>query len=63
MGGRYEHVPCDASLELVNAYGASKVAVTLVAMTFTRENELELAVLRPFHIFGDRKVRSDFGQV
>jgi len=50
---RYEHVPCDAPLEPVNAYGASKAAATLAAMAFARENELELAVLRPFHIFGE----------
>ena len=50
---RYEHVPCDAPLEPVNAYGASKAAATLAAMAYARENELELAVLRPFHIFGD----------
>ena len=50
---RYEYVPCDAPLEPVNAYGASKAAATLAAMAYARENELELAVLRPFHIFGE----------
>ena len=50
---RYEYVPCDAPLEPVNAYGASKAATTIAAMAFARENELELAVLRPFHIFGE----------
>ena len=50
---RYEYVPCNAPLEPVNAYGASKAAATLAAMAFARENELELAVLRPFHIFGE----------
>lgn len=50
---RYEHVPCDAPLEPVNAYGASKAAATLAAMAFARENDLELVVLRPFHIYGE----------
>ena len=50
---RYKYVPCDAPLEPVNAYGASKATATIAAMAFAREYELELAVLRPFHIFGE----------
>ena len=50
---RYEYVPCDAPLAPVNAYGASKAAASIAAMAFARANELELAVLRPFHIFGE----------
>ena len=50
---RYKYVPCDAPLEPVNAYGASKATTTIAAMAFAREHELELAVLRPFHIFGE----------
>jgi nucleoside-diphosphate-sugar epimerase len=50
---RYEYVPYNAPLEPVNAYGASKAAATIAAMAFARENKLELAVLRPFHTFGE----------
>ncbi len=50
---RYKYVPCDAALEPVNAYGASKATATIAAMAFAREHELELAVLRPFHVFGE----------
>ena len=50
---RYKYVPCNAPLEPVNAYAASKAAATLAAMAFARENDLELAVLRPFHIYGE----------
>jgi nucleoside-diphosphate-sugar epimerase len=50
---RYAYVPCDAPLEPMNSYGASKAAATIAAMAFGRENEVELAVLRPFHIFGE----------
>lgn len=50
---RYKYVPWDAPLEPVNAYGASKATTTIAAMAFARENELELAVLRPFHVFGE----------
>ena len=50
---RYEYVPCDAPLEPVNAYGASKAAASIAAIAFARANEKELAILRPFHIFGE----------
>jgi len=50
---RYEYVPCAAPLEPVNAYGASKAAATLASMAFARENDLELVVLRLFHIYGE----------
>lgn len=50
---RYKYVPCNAPLEPISAYAASKAAATLAAMAFARENDLELAVLRPFHIFGE----------
>lgn len=50
---RYKYLPCNAPLEPVNAYAASKAAATLAAMAFARENDLELVVLRPFHIYGE----------
>ena len=50
---RYEYVPVSAPLEPIDAYGASKAAATLAATTYARENNLELAVLRPFHVYGE----------
>ncbi len=50
---RHERVPCDAPLEPISAYGASKAAFTLAAMAFARENDLELVVLRLFHVYGE----------
>lgn len=50
---RYEYIPCDAPLEPVNAYGASKAAATIAAMSYARENDLEIAVLRLFHVYGE----------
>ena len=49
---RYEYVPTDAPIEPFNAYGASKAAATIALMAFARELNLEVAVLRPFHVFG-----------
>jgi nucleoside-diphosphate-sugar epimerase len=57
---RYQYVPCNAPLEPVNAYGASKASATIAAMAFARENDLELAVLRPFHIFGEGESQERF---
>ncbi len=50
---RFQFIPSDAPLEPVNAYGASKAAATLAAMAFAREKNMELAVLRPFHVYGE----------
>jgi len=57
---RYESIPSDASLEPVNAYGASKAAATVAAMAFAREKKMELAVLRPFHVYGEGESSNRF---
>lgn len=57
---RYEYIPCDAPLEPVNAYGASKAAATLAALAYARENNLEVAVLRPFHVYGEGEGHNRF---
>jgi len=50
---RYDFIPPDAPLEPVNAYGASKAAATTAAMAYAREKQIELAILRPFHVYGE----------
>lgn len=50
---RYDFVPCDAPLEPIDVYGSSKAEASVRAVKFAKENELELAILRPFHIFGE----------
>ena len=50
---RFDFVPCDAPLEPIDAYGSSKAEASVRAIKFAKENELELAILRPFHIFGE----------
>ena len=50
---RFDYVPTEAPLEPVNAYGASKAAASIASMAFARENKIELAILRLFHIYGD----------
>ena len=50
---RYENIPSDAPLEPINAYGASKAAASIAALAYAREYNMEVAILRPFHIYGE----------
>ncbi len=50
---RYHYVPCDAPLEPIDVYGSSKAEASIRALKFAKKNKLELAILRPFHIFGE----------
>jgi UDP-glucose 4-epimerase len=52
-GERYEFIPVEAPLEPTSAYGASKAAASIAACSLARQRGLELAVLRPFHVFGE----------
>jgi nucleoside-diphosphate-sugar epimerase len=59
-GERFERIPVDAPLEPVGAYAASKAAASLLAGAKARELGLELAVLRPFHCFGNGQHEGNF---
>lgn len=52
-GARYDFIPPDAPLEPTGAYHASKAAASMAAFALCVEYKLELAVLRPFHVFGE----------
>jgi nucleoside-diphosphate-sugar epimerase len=43
----------EAPLQPTTAYGASKAAASIAACTLAREKRLELAILRPFPVFGE----------
>ncbi len=49
---RYESIPTNASLEPVNAYSASKAAFTSAAYGIGVDKMVELAILRPFQVYG-----------
>lgn len=51
-GERYDAIPVTAPLEPTTAYGASKAAATMTALALAVENQLELVVARPFHVYG-----------
>ena len=57
---RYERIPADAPLEPVTAYGASKAAATMAAVALAAERRCELAVLRPFSVYGEGQHPSNF---
>ena len=59
-GERYKFIPVDAPLEPVDAYSASKAAATIAASTFCRDSGAKLAVLRPFHIYGEGEKEGRF---
>jgi nucleoside-diphosphate-sugar epimerase len=50
---RYDFIPPDAPLEPTGAYHASKAAATMAAYALCVENKLEMAILRPFIVFGE----------
>ncbi|MGA3283894.1 MAG: NAD(P)-dependent oxidoreductase [Verrucomicrobiota bacterium] len=52
-GERFKFIPANAPLEPANAYAASKAAATMAALALAIEQQIELLVLRPFHVFGE----------
>lgn len=50
---RYDFVPADAPLEPTGAYHSSKAAASMAAYGLAVDRKLELAILRPFHVFGE----------
>jgi len=52
-GERYDFIPLDAPLEPVGPYAASKAAASMAAWGLAQEAGVELAILRPFQVFGE----------
>jgi nucleoside-diphosphate-sugar epimerase len=59
-GERYDFIPTSAPLEPTTAYGASKAAATMAAQALAVEEELQLVVARPFHVYGSGEAPSRF---
>lgn len=57
---RYDFVPVDAPLEPTGSYHASKAAATAAAVALAVEKNLELALLRPFQVFGEGEAMTRF---
>jgi UDP-glucose 4-epimerase len=52
-GERYEFIPTTAPLEPTASYHASKAAATAAAFGLCIDKQIEMAILRPFHVFGE----------
>jgi len=50
---RYDLIPADAPLEPTGPYHASKAAASMAAHGLGVQRKLQLAILRPFHVFGE----------
>ncbi len=59
-GERYEFIPVDAPLEPTGAYHASKAAASMAAWGLAVDKNLELAILRPFHVYGEGEAANRF---
>lgn len=59
-GERCEFIPTNAPLEPTHAYAASKAAATMAATALAIEQQIELLVLRPFHVFGEGEATERF---
>ena len=56
----FEFVPPHAPLEPIGAYATSKAAQTVALSGMARELNIEMAILRPFNVFGDGQHSSNF---
>jgi nucleoside-diphosphate-sugar epimerase len=52
-GEQYENIPASAMLLPVGPYASSKAAATMAALGLAVEKNLNLLVVRPFHVFGE----------
>jgi nucleoside-diphosphate-sugar epimerase len=52
-GARYDAIPPNAPLEPTGPYHASKAAATMAGLALAHQERMEVAILRPFHVFGE----------
>jgi len=56
----YQYIPVDVPLSPLDAYSASKAAATMAALGLANSFELQLLIVRPFHIFGEGEAETRF---
>jgi nucleoside-diphosphate-sugar epimerase len=52
-GTKYQFIPADAILQPTGPYHASKAAASTAAFALGINKNIELAILRPFHVYGE----------
>lgn len=59
-GEEYDFIPVNAPLLPTGPYHSSKAAATMAALGFSVDQQRELIVLRPFHIYGEGEAPTRF---
>jgi nucleoside-diphosphate-sugar epimerase len=59
-GENYDYIPADAPLFPTGAYHSSKAAASMAALGFAVDQQKELIILRPFHIYGEGEAPNRF---
>lgn len=59
-GERYDSIPTDAPLEPTNSYAASKAAASIALSQWAEQHQLDLEILRVFHVYGEGEAESRF---
>jgi nucleoside-diphosphate-sugar epimerase len=57
---RYDAIPASAPLEPVTGYGACKAAASVAAIALAAEHQVEMAIVRPFTVYGEGQHASNF---
>lgn len=59
-GEKYSEIPTNAPLEPTNSYAASKAAASIAFQQWASQSQLNLCILRVFHVFGEGELPSRF---
>ncbi len=59
-GERFEEIPITAPLEPTNSYAASKAAASIALCQWAKEHNINLEILRVFHVYGEGELETRF---
>ena len=59
-GNEYERIPTDARLKPTNTYAISKALCSTSALQWSKQHQLNIEVLRLFHVFGPGEKKTRF---
>jgi nucleoside-diphosphate-sugar epimerase len=59
-GEVYDSIPTDAPLQPTNSYAASKAAASIALAQWAEEHNLNLEILRIFHVYGEGEAETRF---
>lgn len=59
-GARYEFIPVDAPLEPTQSYPTSKAKASVAFSEFARQENVEMLILRIFHVYGEGELATRF---